>query len=279
MDEKAADAIEVSGASDPTNGQGTPAVVVAPPPLPPVEPMRTSSLPRGLMHRIDYILQNPDRIGAALRDDEDLWSLSRLFFYISCVASGAYGVIMGASNWLQGSSFAFGSEFLMMLVTGLKVPVLFLLTLLIVVFPIHVSSRFIGVRASFAQVVALLLASLAMTTVVLASMGSVAFFFALTTRSYSFIKLLHVVIFAYAGVMGLACLVRWFHGVMGPVSSRGRRYILLSWLLLYMFVGTQLAWVLRPFVGAPGTDYTFFRPRTGNFYENVYESFLDLMDE
>ena len=261
-----------------------------PPPLPDVadpdahfgpdseQEVEPADIPSGLLHQIDYVIRHPDEIFESLRQDLDLWRLSRTFLLIVVFTSAVYGFVMGGTNWLQGRDVVWGydflrnpftTDFLMMCVTAVKVPVLFLLTLLIVVPPIYVSSTFVGSRATFSQVVTLLLASLAITGTVLASMATVAFFFSLTTRSYSFIKVLHVLFFAYAGVVGLFYLIRGFNGVVRTRSYIGTRLLFIGWLVLYMFVGTQLAWVMRPFVGSPGKEFTLFRERSGNFYENV----------
>jgi len=46
--------------------------------------------------------------------------------------------------------------------------------------------------------------------------------------------------------------------------------MLWTWLGLYVFVGIQMAWVVRPFVGAPGQPVQFFRAASwGNAYEVV----------
>ena len=44
------------------------------------------------------------------------------------------------------------------------------------------------------------------------------------------------------------------------------------WFLLYAFVGTQLAWTLRPFFGAPGLPFQVFRELGGNFYTDIVRS-------
>ncbi|MER7001585.1 hypothetical protein ABT297_00825 [Dactylosporangium sp. NPDC000555] len=41
------------------------------------------------------------------------------------------------------------------------------------------------------------------------------------------------------------------------------------WILLFGFVGTQLAWTLRPFVGSPDEPFAIFRKIEGNFYVEV----------
>jgi hypothetical protein len=49
------------------------------------------------------------------------------------------------------------------------------------------------------------------------------------------------------------------------------------WLELYGFVGTQLAWILRPYIFSPGSPFELFRDRYGNFYESVWRSLEQLL--
>ena len=46
-----------------------------------------------------------------------------------------------------------------------------------------------------------------------------------------------------------------------PLIERNPRHqvALWFWVVLYAFVGVQMAWVLRPFVGSPGMETRFFR--------------------
>ena len=49
--------------------------------------------------------------------------------------------------------------------------------------------------------------------------------------------------------------------------SPTHRTILYAWFFLYIFVGVQMAWVLRPFVGDASAPVTFFRQQAwGNAY-------------
>jgi hypothetical protein len=52
-------------------------------------------------------------------------------------------------------------------------------------------------------------------------------------------------------------------------ASMGLLYI---WIVVFGFVGTQLAWTLRPFVGRPGEPFQIFRHIEGNFYVNVIQT-------
>ena len=242
--------------------------------------------PMGFWKRVDYLLHHKEEVTESLRQDIGLRQLSSIFFVVSMVMAGLYGAVMGATNLLQGSEMLLRHKLLMILVTAVKVPVLYLLTLAIILLPIYVSNAFVGARLQFRQMLALLLTSVAIMATLLASMATVAFFFALTSRTYDFIKLLHVLFFAYAGLAGLGYLARGLKAISAPLqrssSERGTirhtpQWLFLGWLLLYMFVGTQLAWVLRPFVGSPTEKFQVFRPRYGNFYESVFHSWDRLM--
>src|SRR5215217_422361 len=49
-------------------------------------------------------------------------------------------------------------------------------------------------------------------------------------------------------------------------ASMGLLYI---WIILFGFVGTQLAWTLRPFFGSPGKPFELFRNIEGTFYGDI----------
>jgi hypothetical protein len=49
------------------------------------------------------------------------------------------------------------------------------------------------------------------------------------------------------------------------------------WILLFGFVGTQLAWTLRPFFGSPGEPFEIFRDINGTFYGDVIRTIGHLL--
>jgi hypothetical protein len=51
-----------------------------------------------------------------------------------------------------------------------------------------------------------------------------------------------------------------------PAPSMTLLYV---WILLFGFVGTQLAWTLRPFFGSPGMRFSLYRDIDGNFYSEI----------
>jgi MFS family permease len=51
--------------------------------------------------------------------------------------------------------------------------------------------------------------------------------------------------------------------------ARQVRVLLVAWGLLFGLVGSQLAWVLRPFFGAPSEPFAFLRPLHGSFLADL----------
>lgn len=52
--------------------------------------------------------------------------------------------------------------------------------------------------------------------------------------------------------------------------------LLYIWILLFGFVGTQLAWTLRPFFGSPDKPFSLYRDIDGNFYAEIFRTIADL---
>lgn len=44
------------------------------------------------------------------------------------------------------------------------------------------------------------------------------------------------------------------------------------WVFVYAIVGAQMGWVLRPFIGAPGLEFSFLRDRESNFFLDFFET-------
>ena len=80
-------------------------------------------------------------------------------------------------------------------------------------------------------------------------------------------------IFALASIAGQHLL----QGYYRPLIARNPRHrpLLWTWLGMYIFIGIQMGWILRPFVGAPSAPVQFFRSGDwGNAYVVVTELIL-----
>jgi hypothetical protein len=98
-----------------------------------------------------------------------------------------------------------------------------------------------------------------------------------TSGAYSFILFTFVVIIAFAGITSNFRLLQLLRHLSGGKRSVAFS-VLLAWLVGNLFFGSQLSWILRPFIGAPGLPVQFLREHAfkGNFYETIFYTFISL---
>lgn len=185
---------------------------------------------------------------------------SSIFFAI-------YGAIIGSfQSWQQALSSA------------IKLPSLYLLTLIICLPTLYFSNIIFGSQRSFSQHFAVVLSAVSITSVLLFSFAPITLFFLITTNNYQFFILLNVAIFALTGFIGVYSLYQGMKFVTQDTDgTKTRTKILQFWLGLYAFVGSQLGWTLRPFFGAPGFPFELFREKEGNFYLSVIQAISEIL--
>jgi hypothetical protein len=217
---------------------------------------------------IEKILRNRAGFFEEIRDGIGLGEKLRAMLLSSTAFFGLYGAVMGSTHSLWQT-----------LSSAVKLPVLFLATLFVCVPSLYFISLIFGSRMSLRQNLALILAAVTVTGVLLLSMAPITLFFLLTTPHYQFFKLLNVAIFAAAGILGVVFLYRGMQVVAGQEldGAASRRWVMIMWIGVYAFVGSQMAWTIRPFIGAPGVEFELFRQLGGNFYSNVLYSIGDLL--
>jgi hypothetical protein len=62
-----------------------------------------------------------------------------------------------------------------------------------------------------------------------------------------------------------------------PGDRPASMLLLYIWILLFGFVGTQLAWTLRPFFGDPDQPFELFRDIDGTFYSDILSTLGSLL--
>lgn len=164
------------------------------------------------------------------------------------VAAGfLYGAVMGS----------YGLRLLQPVYSGLKVPLLLLVSTLVCLPSFFVINTVLGLRDDFAAACRGVLASQATVGVALASMAPLIVVAYASTDHYRTAIVLNGVVFAAATVAGQTALNRHYAALVArnPLHRIGRAV----WLTLYVFVAIQAAWVLRPFIGSPALPSQFLR--------------------
>lgn len=264
------------------------------------------------------------------------------------IAAAAFaGLCMGSYSVVRGGT----DGLFQLLASAVKLPLLFILTLLVTFPSLYVFNALVGSRLKWESVLRLLVAANGVMLAVFASLGPIIVFFGLSTTSYPFMKLLNVLAAGVGGVLGLAFLLRTLHRLIlvqeaaeqietdqsdperlgtestiedpstddvaasndeppqedttgeqvqadpsprvqqyfasqqaEPIDPSGAldrldtampdkaRTVFRVWVVVYAIVGAQMGWVLRPFIGAPGMEFTFFRDRESNFFLDFFET-------
>jgi hypothetical protein len=233
---------------------------------PPVQPTARPG-GSGYGHFLSQLLSDREQFFAEVADGRDLGRKITRSLVTLLVLCAFYGASAGA---YAGSAQALSA--------AIKLPVLFVGTLLICFPGFFVIQVLVGSRLRLAQVLALTTGALALSAIVLAAVVPVALFFLLTGGNYYFLELLHVVIVLGAGLIGMAALHEGlaFACEKRGVYPRNAMTIMQVWAILFAFVGVQMAWNLRPFVGDRGEPFKVFRHYEGNFYTAVIYSLQKL---
>jgi hypothetical protein len=248
---------------------------------------------------IERILRDRDGLWKQVLVEHRLNELIGQMIASSAVALSCYGLVLGFSNGpLQALSSA------------IKLPLLFLLTLLICLPTLYLFNLVFGARLSVRQAMALVLIAITVTSMLTLAFAPISLFF-LVTVDYGFNKLLNVSILTLTGSVGLSFLLDGM-GSLNKLTVASQRQtvrarmqaieaeaqdasdepeqpslppsekavsmsLLYIWVLLYGFVGTQLGWTLRPFFGSPNKPFELFRSLEGNFYVNIVQTIIKML--
>jgi hypothetical protein len=191
------------------------------------------------------------------------------------LGSGLYGFTVGL--WRAP---------LQSLYTALKFPLLIFLTCGGNALLNGMLAQLFGSGLSFRQTSLAILMSFALTSLILGALSPVSLFVLYNTPpldsgatllGHSVTLLTHVFFIACAGIIANQRLSRLLEKIC-PSRMIARR-VLWGWLGGNFLLGSQLAWVLRPFIGSPQLAIEFLRddPLRGNFYEAVGRAFKHIL--
>jgi hypothetical protein len=179
----------------------------------------------------------------------------------TCMAVGAAGCAL-AGLALGGAS---GEPWLAVF-AAIKVPMLLGLTACCCLPFFYVLNTVLGLNADFAPACRGLVAAQATFGIAVGALAPVNVFLSLNVADPYALTLLDGVLFAAATLAGQQVLRRHYR----PLVQRDERHrlALRAWLVLFVFAGVQMAWVLRPFRGTEGFPVAFLRAEA--FEQNAY---------
>ncbi len=213
--------------------------------------------------------QDKEQFFARLTSDEDIGRRILGQYLLLIAFAFVYGVVMGCYNgWEQAVS------------SGIKVPVFLTLTL-VVCFPVFYIVQFVlGSKLGVLHMLNVILNGFLMVSLIMVAFAPIVIFFLITGDNYAFIKLLHVGIFSISGFFGAKTML----DALQYCCEKSKVYpkvgivVFRFWIVILAFVGMQLAWNLRPFIGDRGRQFELFREREGNFYLAVINSVVDIAE-
>lgn len=180
------------------------------------------------------------------------------------VGGAVYGAVMGCFGGFSGD------RPVQVLYSAVKVPLLLVVTMALAVPSFFVLNSLLGLRADFGEAARAVAGAQAAVAVGLAALAPYTAVWYFTSGDYAEALLFNAVMFGLASWAAQWVLRRRY----APLVARDRRHriALRAWLGVYAFVGIQMGWVLRPFVGDPARPVTFFRQGAwGNAYVEVAE--------
>ena len=188
------------------------------------------------------------------------------------LGAGFYGAAIG--SWRDGWQALY---------TGIKLPLVLLFTTLGNGLLNGMLAPLLGLNIPFRQTFVLVLLSFAITSLILAGLSPVAWFVvwntpplntttSLSSPEYGLLQLTLASFTAFAGVMGNVRLLPLLKN--GTKSGGAALRVLVAWLAANLFLGSQIAWVLRPFIWDPAGPVEFIGRQYfhGSFYETVFEA-------
>lgn len=223
---------------------------------------RFKALLRGDVERLTKWLIAPDMRSVAS------------YIAIILIGSGLYGFTLGI--WRAP---------LQSLYTAIKFPLLVYLTCAGNSILNGMLAQILGSGLSFKQTSLAILMSFAIAAIILGGFSPITLFIwynappldsPQATAGHSVMLLTHVFAIAFAGIVANRRLLDLLRKISG--RERTARAVLLSWLAGNLFLGAQLAWNLRPFIGHPSLAVQVLRddPLRGNFYEAVWHAFRNI---
>jgi hypothetical protein len=209
--------------------------------------------------KVDGWLAQVDRVLRRSTGRESQAASARRLSLILTAAGLIYGAVMGTFGGVGPSRVG------QIIYSAAKVPLLLLATFGLSLPNFFVLSSLLGLRQDFRQAIRALAAAQSVLTIILASLAPFTALWYASFTDYSDAVLFNAAMFAIASGGAQIVLRRLY----APLIAGNRKHVwaLRLWLTIYSFVGIQIGWVLRPYVGDPNLPTRFLRT---NALSNAY---------
>jgi len=216
----------------------------------------------GFLRRADDVLRGRRRPDGSTQPSDSPGALLGMVLAFGL----AYGAVMGTFGGVGGD------RAWQVVYSALKVPLLLVATFLLSLPSFFVLNTLLGLRSDFPQVVRALMATQAGLTILLASLAPLTASWYVSSGDYTAAILFNALMFAVASISAQWSLRRDYRVLIA--KSPRHRSLLWTWIVIYAFVGIQMGWTLRPFVGDPATPVQFFRE---GGWSNAYVTVLQMI--
>ena len=208
----------------------------------------------------EWIMRDRLSFFEEVRAHRDLGAKLRSMVLSSLFYLALFGIVLGMSHsWMQA------------LMSAVKLPMLFLVTLLICLPTLYFFNLLYGSQLTFQQTTTLMMAAVTITGALSLAFASISLFFWLTIgEQYTILILLNVGVLGISSWWGLSFLRQGMRHVQRQALDVRQGRILITWLVIYAFVGTQMAWALRPFFGVPSEPFVVLRSDGGTFIGSMF---------
>lgn len=175
----------------------------------------------------------------------------RLRLSILIAAGCCYGAVMGSFGGVGVWRFP------QIACSAVKVPLLLSATFVLSLPSFFVFNTLLGLRSDWREVLIVVSGAQAVLSIVLASLSPFVALWYLSSTDYHGAILFNAAMFTFASLTAQMVLRASYRLLIR--RHRAHRIMLRAWLAIYIFIGIQMGWVLRPFVGNPALPTRFLR--------------------
>lgn len=210
---------------------------------------------RTLLMNTDALLRGTGTFAPGdTRLQQTRWALALLVVF-----APIYGAAMGSYQ------FDSAERLWQVVFAAVKVPLLLMATTLLCLPAFFVLNTVLGLREDFVEALRAILSGQAALGITLAALAPLTRFWYFSVGDYRAALLFNAAMFALATLAGHVVMFRFYRVLVR--RNANHRLMAVLWLCLFSFVGIQMGWMLRPFVGDPNAEVAFFRAEP---FSNAY---------